>query len=385
VRDEADDRSGPRAPLPPEDRLWRHPSELVTPAPAVPVGAGTGGRKRALVAVAVLSGLTGAAATVATLVAMGTFSPRVVERVENRPVTDVTATTAVRTARAVAATVGPAVVEITVTVGDQHRRGSGVVVREDGLVVTSARLVSGATAVAVTWPSGRSAPATVAGRDDVTGLAALDVAGTGYPTADLDTTAPQPGERAITVAAWSGPGGPTLTQGVVSATGTHADADGGRLVGLIEVDSAMPAWADGGALVDEQGLVRGVCLWVAEGLATGFAVPADVALRVASDLDRVGRVDRGWLGIRGSGRDPAPSVPAGVVVEEVTAGSPAAEAGIAAGDVIVAVGADRVRALADVQAALTLTRPGQQVDVERARGGRTASVAVTLTSPPTGP
>lgn len=384
MRDEADDRSGPGAPLPPDDRLWRHPSELVPPAPLAPAATGPvpGGRRRVLVAVAVLSGLTGAAATVATLVAMGTFSPRVVERVERRPVADITPTTAVRTARAVATSVAPAVVEVVATVGGQHRRGSGVVVRQDGLILTSAHLVEGATAVVVTWPSGRSGTASVSGHDDLTGLAALDVDGSGLPTAAFDITTPRTGEPAITVAAWSAGGGPTLTQGFISAVGAHADPAGGRLLGLIEVDDPVPSWADGGALVDDQGQVRGVCLWVADGGATGFAVPAEVALRVASDLDRFGRVDRGWLGITGSATGPTGAAPGGVRVDEVADGSPAERAGLAPGDVITAVDGAPVRALADVQAALALTRPGQQVELERARDSRVAPVTVTLAPAP---
>ncbi len=331
---------------------------------------------------AVLSGITGAAATLTSLLALGTLSPRVVERVERQPVASATATTAVRTARSVAASAAPAVVEITVAVGEARQRGSGVVMREDGLILTSAQLVAGATSVVVTWPSGRSDRADIVGSDELTGLAAIDVGGSGYPTVSLDTTPPEPGERAITVAAWSGAAGPTLTQGVISATGTHADPDAGRLLGLIETDNPVPEWADGGALLDDQGRVRGVCLSLEQGEATGFAVPAEVALRVATDLDQLGRVDRGWLGIRGSSSDPDGSVPAGMSVENVTLGSPAAVAGILPGDVVIAVDQDRVRSLADIQAALTLTRPGQVVQVERARAGQIATVLVVLDPPP---
>jgi putative serine protease PepD len=383
VRDEPDDWSDPGAPLPPEDRLWRHPSELVTvPSATATTGEGHGARRRTLVTVAVLSGLTGAAATVVSLVAIGTLGPRTVERIEPRPVASQAPTTTVRTARAVASSVAPAVVEVAATVGSDRRRGSGVVVRADGLILTSAQLVEGAASVVVTWPSGRTGTATVEGHDDLTGLAALNVEGGGFPTATLDTTPPEPGERAITVAAWAGSGGPTLTQGVINATGSHADPDGGRLIGLIETDQPVPGWADGGALIDGEGLLRGVCISVEAHVATGFAVPTDVALRVAEDLDEHGRVDRGWLGVRGSSTAPGGSAPVGVAIDEVAPGSPAEGAGLQPGDVVIAVDQSRVRSLADIQAALTMTRPGQQVQVERDRDGTTTTVEVVLAAAP---
>jgi S1-C subfamily serine protease len=314
-----------------------------------------------------------------TLAAMGTLSPGAAERLDARPVARATPTTAVRTARAVASSVAPAVVEVAVTVGQDRRRGSGVVVRADGLILTSARLVEGAATAVVTWPSGRTGTATVEGHDDLTGLAVVDVDADGLPTASLDTTPPRAGERTITVAAWVGSDGPTLTQGSISATGSHADPAGGRLVGLIETDRPVPGWADGSALIDGDGLLRGVCLAVDAG--TGFAVPTDVALRVAEDLDLLGRVDRGWLGVRGTSA-PDGDAPAGVLIDEVTPWSPAATAGLQPGDVVIAVDQSRVRSLADVQAALTMTRPGQVVRVEWDRAGVTTTAEVALAPAP---
>jgi S1-C subfamily serine protease len=316
--------------------------------------------------------------------AMGAFSPKVVERIDRRPVADITPTTAVRTARVVASAVAPAVVEVTATLGDQRHRGSGVVIREDGLILTSGQLLGGVTTAVVTWPSGRSSTARVLGHDPLTGLAALDADGSGFPTVTLDVTPPRPGERAITVAAWSGSAGPTLTQGVISATGAHADPDGGRLLGLIEIDNPVPSWADGGALVDDQGRVRGVSIWVADGRATGFAVPAEAVRRVAGDLDQRGRVDRGWLGVWGATVDAGETTPAGVLVGEVISDSPADEVGITAGDIVTTVDGDRVRSLADIQAALALTRPGDRVVVERSRAGRVTTVTVVLAPAPRG-
>lgn len=383
--DEPDDWSDPIEPLPPDDRLWRHPSEVARAAAASTSSrreAGRRGGRRRLVAVAILSGLTGATATVVALAAVGSLSPRTIERVERaRPAPTVATVSSPPPAGSIAASVSPAVVEVTAIVDDTRRRGSGVVIREDGLILTSQALVSGASAVMVTWSSGRSSTATDHGHDDVTGLAALTVAGTGHPVATVGTATPELGETVITVAGSAG-AGPTVTQGVVSATGTHADPERSRLLGMIETDQPVPERADGGALVDGEGRLLGVCLSVPAKATTGFAVPVAVAERVAEDLRASGRVDRGWLGVSGSASDPTDAVPAGVRVEQVAPGSPAEAADIRPGDVLTEVDGHRVRSLADVQAALTLTRPDQEIDVARARDDRISDLDVSVTRAP---
>ncbi|WCO67541.1 PDZ domain-containing protein [Iamia majanohamensis] len=382
--DEPDDWSDPTPPLPPDDRLWRHPSEVARAARSTPPPAPARPRRgrRRLVAVAVLSGLTGAAATVVALAAVGSLSPRTIERVEQARAAPTVATTAsVRTASSVAASIAPAVVEVTATVGEVRRSGSGVVVREDGLILTSGALVAGADALVVTWPSGRSTTATDEGHDDVTGLAALTVEGSGHPVAQVGAAAPLPGETAITVAG-SSDSGPMVTQGVVSATGSHADPEEGRLLGMIETDQPVPDRADGAALVDGDGHLLGVCLSVADQATSGFAVPAEVAERVADDLRRSGHVDRGWLGVSGAPSDPTDAGPAGLEVAQVAPGSPAEEAGLEPGDVVTSVAGQRVSSVADVQAALGLTRPEQEISLRRARDEQVAEVDVVLAAAP---
>ncbi len=369
-----------RPPLPPEDRLWRHPSELARPAA---VGRG----RRNLAAVGVVSGLAGAAAAVLALAALGAFTTAApgepdLAAVPSSPPSSAPPTTAA-TARAVASSVAPAVVGVTAEAGDVVRQGSGVVARSDGLVLTSAQLVAGATggAVTVVWPSGRAQEAVVEGIDPLTGLAALTVAGRGFPTATLDMSPPHRGEQAITVSART-EGVATVVDGRVSATSTHVANEGAVLVGLIETDTPIPADADGGALVDADGNLRGVCLALADGSGGGWAVPAEVALRVADDLRRLGRVDRGWLGVSGGPAAVDGAVPAGFSVDAVALGSPAEAVGLQVGDVLLAVDDHRVRSLDDIKAALTLTRPGQTVAVELNRADQTLELPVTLAATP---
>ncbi|HEV7720513.1 MAG TPA: trypsin-like peptidase domain-containing protein [Iamia sp.] len=387
MTDDDGDGVGP-GPLPPEDRLWRHPSEVARAAaaeaassvePDLAPGADSR-RRRVLVTVGLLSGLAGAAATVVSLAALGAFTAPVAER----DVAGTTAppTTAAISATAIATSVAPAVVEVTATVGLQTRRGSGVVARSDGLILTSEQLVTGASTVVVTWPSGRQVEAVLEGVDDLTGLAAITVAGTGYPAATLDMTPPRPGDQAIAVSARYGGDAPTVVDATVNVTSTHVEAGDAVLVGLIETDHAVPEDADGGALVDDDGNLRGICVALTQRTDAGWAVPAEVALRVADDLRRLGRVDRGWLGIGGEPAATAGAVPAGFAVDLVMPGSAAELVGLAPGDVVLSVDDQRVRSLYDVKAALTLTRPGQSVVLEVNRGDQTTVVEAVLTATP---
>jgi S1-C subfamily serine protease len=370
-------------PLPPEDRLWRHPSEVAhaaaAAAAAAPALTPDPRRRRTLVTVGLLSGLAGATVAVVSLAALGAFTTAVVER-------DVAATTGppttIRSATTIATSVAPAVVEITATVGLQTRRGSGVVARSDGLVLTSGQLVAGASSVSVTWPSGRQEVAALEGVDDATGLAAVTVSGTGYPAATLDMTPPRPGEQAIAVSARTDGAAPTVVEATVNATSTHVVAGDAVFVGLIETDSPLPEGVDGGALVDGEGNLRGICVTLDLQADTGWAVPAEVALRVADDLRRLGRVDRGWLGIAGAPAATDGAVPAGFAVQDVVPGSPAQLAGLATGDVLLSVDDHRVRSFEDVRAALALTRPGQRVVLEVTRADQTALLDATLITTP---
>lgn len=369
-----DEDDPPGAPLPPEDRLWRHPSEVGAAAvPSRPPRRG-----RTLITVGVVSGLAGAAVAVLSLAALGTLGTgSTVERVSASTVPPTT----VRGATAIATAAAPAVVEVSVVTVEGVRRGSGVMARSDGLVLTSARLVDQAETLRVRWADGVSVAAELAGIDAVTGLAAVTVGDGGHPTPTFDLTPPEPGDRTFAVGAGRDGSEPIVRTGVVAATDARPSLATGVLVELIETDAPVGDEVDGGALLDDQGNLRGVCIAVGDG-DEGWAVPADVAVRVADDLRRLGRVDRGWLGVAGTRVLGDAPVPSGFVVEEVASGSPAERVGLRVGDVVIAVGDDRVRSLDDIRGALTLTRPGQTITVEAARGGATLSVDVTLATAP---
>lgn len=243
--------------------------------------------------------------------------------------------------------VGPAVVHVAVQ-GRRGGQGSGVVVAPDGLVLTNAHVVAGAAALTVTAPEGRPVPARLLGADPDTDLALLRAeSGAGFAAAELgDSAALRVGQLAIAI------GNPlgfssTVTAGVVSALGRSLPGQGGRPVeDLVQTDAALNPGNSGGALVDSGGRVIGINTAIiagAQGLC--FAVAANTAALVLGHLVRFGRVRRAALGLTGS-REAVPrrlarahglAQESGVLVGGVQPGGPAARAGLAAGDLLLAL------------------------------------------------
>ncbi len=381
-----DDPSGGGAPLPPEDRLWRHPSEVgaarlasATAAPARVV------RDRPLWAVAVVAGLTGATVAITALAVTGSLSPRIVER----PRAVVAATTSIvarpKTVKALASEASQVVARVEVRTAEGTRHGSAVVVRADGGLLTSARLVDDAERVTVTLGDGRALVARVVGRDPGTGVAVLGVPGL-LAVAPTAQARPQPGDTAVTVAgSTEGGGQPSVTSGVVSSVGASVDDGGRRLWGLIELDRPVSDQGDGSALVGADGRITGICLAVptrGRAGATGYAVPIDLALAVAEDLLAYGKVRRAWLGVEGddlSAEDARRlNVAGGARLAGVTRASPASRAGLRVDDVVIEVGGTPVRSMGDLVAALQVLRPGEKATFTVVRAGEPLRMPVTL-------
>ncbi|MBL7774911.1 MAG: trypsin-like peptidase domain-containing protein [Saprospiraceae bacterium] len=223
--------------------------------------------------------------------------------------------------------------------------GSGFVISTDGYVVTNSHVVSGAERIEGTLQDGRSFTAQLVGDDPATDLAVLKIAGENLSTLNFgDSSRLQVGQIAIAV------GNPygfqySVTAGVVSALGRSLRSQSGRLIDdVIQTDAALNPGNSGGPLVDSQGRVIGVNTAVilpAQGLC--FAVAADLAKFVVGKLILEGRVRRGQLGIAAQTVPLPPKVlsalqlstKGGIQVQSLEAGSPAAQGGLLAGDVIV--------------------------------------------------
>ncbi len=280
-------------------------------------------------------------------------------------------------AAALVARAAPAVV------GVEHRRGqgSGLVLAQDGYVVTNAHVARGGP-LRVRLSGARVVPAERVGADARTDLAVLRVDARDLTVLALSERRLSVGELVVAI------GNPlgferSVSLGVVSALHRNLPApEGGTLEGLVQTDVSINPGNSGGPLLDARGAVVGITTamlpW-ARGI--GFAVPARTASWIASVLIRDGEVRRPFLGIAARGEDLEPAVaaeaghPRGVRVLEVVEGSPAQAAGLAGDDLLLAAGGSPVETLDDLQRVLVLA-PDGEIAVEVLRGGGRRGVAI---------
>jgi S1-C subfamily serine protease len=288
------------------------------------------------------------------------------------------------------AKVAPAVAHVRVVRGSARRggegSGSGFVITPDGYLVTNSHVASGASSVEVTLPDGRVASASMVGDDPDSDLAVLKVAASDLAWCRFgDSGAVQVGQIAIAI------GSPygfqhTVTAGIVSALGRSMRARTGRLLdNILQTDAALNPGNSGGPLIDSSGSVIGVNTAVilsAQGIC--FAIGASTAERVSVALIREGRVRRAWLGIGGQTlalprrivrhfglvRD------SGVRIEHVERGSPAADADLHAGDVIVSLDDRVVGTIDDLQRTLGAESIGRTLTVAAVRRDRVIHATV---------
>jgi putative serine protease PepD len=281
---------------------------------------------------------------------------------------------------AVLAAVSPSVVEVTSELADGEATGTGFVISADGEILTNAHVVADATQIKVRLADETSArDATVVGRDDTSDIALLKVtAGDGLVPAKLGTTAStQVGEPVVAIGYALGlRGAPTVSAGIVSALGRSL----GDLSGLIQTDAAISPGNSGGPLVNARGEVIGVNTASAtargqEGENIGFAIAIDDATQIADSLRSGGVPTQGLLGV--STQD-ATGNNLGAVVESVVSGGPADQAGVKAGDVIVAVDGVTVADSAALAKAIRAHKPGDSVKLTVDRNGSEQTLAPTL-------
>jgi serine protease Do len=299
--------------------------------------------------------------------------------------------------------VGPAVVTVVGTIpgqmtffgptGDQTVSGSGVFISDKGYILTNNHVIEGTTSVDVVLSDGAKETAQVVGADKYSDIAVLKVADKVPTVATLgNSDVLAPGETAIAIGSPLGDFHNTVTVGVISATGRSIDTgEGYQLEGLIQTDAAINQGNSGGPLVNLDGQVVGVNTLivrssgsgtVAEGL--GFAIPINTARAVAEMIIQNGYVARPYLGISWQLVSPdiarayALPVEWGVYVTNVSAGSPAAQAGIRRDDIIVKIGDIAIDETHSYINTLFTYKPGDTVAVELVRNGQNTQVQVTL-------
>lgn len=276
----------------------------------------------------------------------------------------------------------------------ENSLGSGVIVRPDGVIVTSNHVVSGADQIRVVLSDRREFDAAVLTVDEHSDLAVLriDAKGERLPYVDIkDSDQAEIGDLVLAIGNPFGVG-QTVTSGIISAI-THRAVEGSDLDYFIQTDAAINPGNSGGALISMDGKLVGInaAIFTKNGgnMGIGFAVPSNVVKVVLNAVEHGQKsIVRPWIGIEGQAvtADIATSLgmaqPAGVLVNKIHPSSPAAKAGVQAGDVVVALNG---RAVEDVEAfryRLSTVAVGSSVNFSVLRKGQKLEFPVHLIAPP---
>ncbi|CAN5746110.1 hypothetical protein BH18ACT11_BH18ACT11_25640 [soil metagenome] len=306
----------------------------------------------------------------------------------------------------VASVLSPSVVQINVRAvqqtpyGAQKQEGigSGVIYRSDGYIITNNHVVEGSRDVEVAFADGSTDRGQVVGTDPTTDIAVVKVGRDKLPAASFASTDPIVGQTAVAVGSPSGFES-TVTSGIVSGTGRDVPAEitGGRqdtaLVDLIQTDAAISPGNSGGALANRDGQVIGINVAYLPPGETGaenigFAIPSSAVASVADQIIESGEAVHPYLGVYLSDLTQETAskfgspVDSGALVEKVTPGGPADDAGIRRGDIVIAAGSQEINSSGDVISALRTYQPGDTVGLTLLENGQKRQVQVTLDESP---
>jgi putative serine protease PepD len=265
--------------------------------------------------------------------------------------------------------------------------GSGFVVDSQGHIVTAAHVIDGATSIKVTFADGVTRTATLAGRDDATDVAVLKVDPSGltlHPLTLGSSAALGVGDALVAI------GSPfgyeeSVSTGIVSGLDRTIQAPNGYTVAhAVQTDAALNPGNSGGPILDSSGRVVGIADQIATGGAdqssgVGFAVPIDLVSGELHQLAAGQTVSHAYLGV-GTTQSTGTT---GAGIGSVTAGSPAASAGLKAGDVVTAIDGKKITGSSDLVAAIAGRAPGDRIQLTVRRGSNTLTLTATLGTQPT--
>jgi serine protease Do len=266
--------------------------------------------------------------------------------------------------------------------------GSGVIVKADGYILTNNHVVDGATDVRVTLLDKRELKAKVVGTDAKTDIAVLKVDAKDLPVlAFADSSKVKVGDIALAMGQPFGLG-QSVTMGIISAKGRNGLGIEGY-EDFIQTDAAINPGNSGGALVDGRGELIGINTAILShgsggNQGIGFAVPVNMARAVMDQVVAHGKVVRGYMGVITEDITPAMAASfhltdtRGALMGDVSSGSPAAQAGIHRGDVIVEMEGQRIEDSNQLRLRVSMTAPGTTVHVKLLRDGVEQTVAVKL-------
>lgn len=270
-------------------------------------------------------------------------------------------------------------------------QASGVIIDEKGYIVTNNHVIDDAARVQVTLKDGRTFMGEVVGTDPATDVALIRVDANNLPAAKLgDSEKLKAGQIVLAVGNALGlPGAPTVSMGVISALGRPLPGTDFVLEGLIQTDASINPGNSGGPLADLNANVIGIntaMIPFAQGV--GFAIPAHTVKRVIEQILQNGRVVRPWLGISGVDMNPAIArrynlpLESGVLLVEIGSESPAYEAGLRVGDILVQMGEQEIKDMKDLVLALSKLSIGEVLKIALVRMGRKYDTSVRLVEAP---
>lgn len=270
----------------------------------------------------------------------------------------------------------------------RRSQGSGFIISSDGYVVTNHHVIAGASNVRVRLDDQRSFAAEIVGTDEQSDLALLKVEATNLPYLSFgDSDALRVGEWVLAIGAPFGMDY-SVTAGIVSAKGRSL---GDRYVPFIQTDVAINPGNSGGPLFNTQGQVIGINsqIYTRSGgfMGLSFAIPSNMAMDIIDQLQNTGVVARGWLGIAmDSNYNDDPNLaesfgldrPVGALVQHVYNGTPAEDAGLLPGDLILSFNSRDIRRYTDLAPMVGATRPGTVVDLEIVRNGERVTLPLRI-------
>jgi len=290
--------------------------------------------------------------------------------------------------------VEPAVAAVTVNESGGQSAGTAFVLSDDGYLVTNAHVVGQAQTAKLQLNDGRTMDARVVGRDPSADVAVLKVDAGNLPAVCTDdSNKVQVGDDVVAIGnALALEGGLSVTRGIISGPPRPGSEIGTALETVLQTDAAINPGNSGGPLVDANGCVIGINTAVASGTGeqpaqnVGFAIPISYAKPVVDDI-KAGRKPA-FLGIGTTDLTPelkgqlGVNVNDGAVVEDVTSGSPADNAGMQRGDVVVQIGDTSIKNGGSVATAVRQHRPGEKVTITYVRGNNRKTADVTLVQRP---
>ena len=263
-------------------------------------------------------------------------------------------------------------------------QGSGFITSQDGYVLTNHHVINGASSITVALPDNREFKAQVIGSDARTDVALLKIDATNLPFLRMaDSNKLKVGEWVVAAGSPFGLKN-TITAGVVSAI----NRDTGDYLSFIQTDAAINPGNSGGPLVNMSGEVIGINsqILTPSGAFSGIAlaIPINDALQVAEQLRTKGKVERGRVGVsiqpvsEDMAKELGLSKAQGVVIAQIEAGSPAAQAGLQAGDVVTKINGAAVESIRDFARYIGESKPGTRLQLDIWREGRSQNIEMTV-------